>query len=68
MSIKSFLKLFLLPAIFAFFVSCCLFIGGIRVGARLQLEQDEPFFDECISELRSCMGQFTVTPLDGGTE
>lgn len=65
---RTFLKMIILPVILTFFLSCLLFIGGMRIGAQAQLQQDEPFFAECISQLRECAAQFTVTPADGGTE
>jgi len=54
MSFKSKLKTiivrFFLPFICAFFMFTSLFIAGMRVGSSMQMNQDQPFLEQCAAE------------------
>jgi hypothetical protein len=66
-TLKLFVLKIVLPFLVVLFLSLCLFLGGLRLGAQLQMEQDQPFLTECMSELTTCTKDFTVTVVDGGT-
>lgn len=66
MNLKETVKMLVMPMILSTVALLAFFIGGLRLGARLQREIDYPMYEECINQLINVQAE-SVAPQDAGT-
>lgn len=66
MNLKEKLKMIVGPMFFSAFLLLVFFIGGLRLGGRLQREIDEPVYEECINQLIDVQTEGAAALQDAG--